>query len=201
MLTNEKKTEGVVLNSKGDGVVIVTRSGKTGKVVEKKTATPKATTPKTAKVAKVVKEKVAKPVPAPKQPKEKKPVVHAPVATIGDNGRASKTGARLFTNDAGQKITVQGHVPTTVDIILAVLKDEEEAGDKKLNRKEVAAKYNIGIGTVSDILSGQPVIVNKLAKAGYTHPHPRNENGAKVGVSRKHQEAAPVTQESVAAAS
>jgi hypothetical protein len=86
----------------------------------------------------------------------------------------------------GEQFTKSGHRKMTVDIALDILKRQAEAQEKgeKLDRKALSAEINIGIGTVADVLSGQPVIVSMLAKAGHTHPHPRDEHGSRVGVKR-----------------
>ncbi len=123
--------------------------------------------------------------PAKKAVKQVKPKAEKPAAEKKE--KVTSPNARIVTFD-GNKQTAQGHKLMTAEIALDILARQaavEEKGEK-LDRKALSAEVNIGVGTIADVLSGQPVIVKMLEKAGFTHPHPRNENGPRVGVTRKH---------------
>src|SRR5689334_14017177 len=84
-------------------------------------------------------------------PKAEKPTAEKKVVTPKEK-KAPKVKAT---------VTKSGHALMTSQVALDILARAEKAQAEgvKLDRKALSAEINIGVGTIADVLSGQPVIV------------------------------------------
>jgi hypothetical protein len=148
----------------------------TEEFLEAKSAKQQKTKQQAAKPKTVAKPKVQKPA------AEKK----AKVQLLAKGEKTPVTGSRVV-EVGGKKMTIHGYTLMTADIVWTIVQRGEEATKKgeKLSpadKKAFAEELNIAYPNIGDVLNGQPWAVKMLAKKGYTHPHPRNENGLRVGV-------------------
>jgi hypothetical protein len=162
------EVEAVVLD--GNQEVVTDKKMKTALLqAEKQAAKPKT----------VAKPKAQKPA-AEKKAKEKKDVV-----LLAKGEKTPVTGSRVVEVD-GKKMTIHGYTLMTAEIVWTIVQRGEEAREKGVkltpaDKKALAAELNIAYPNIGDVLNGQPWAVKMLAKKGYTHPQPRDENGPRVG--------------------